>query len=113
MHSYIYIYTVYIYIYIYICVLVASQLTTLLCSYIHIQQGWLLIYPFLAQLAKIASGFRGFSGILPQRRGVPNLGKVELGSEDERPNPVLPNPGIMLNKGNHPQMAAQIQVSEI
>ena len=109
-YIYTYIYAlIYTYIYIYICVLVASQLTTLLCSYIHIQQGWLLIHPFLAQLAKIASGFRGFSGILPQRRGVPNLGKVELGSEDERPNPVLPNPGIMLNKGNHPQMAAQIQ----
>ena len=40
--------------------------------------GWAVDPSILAQLAKIASGFRGFSGILPQRRGVPNLGKVEL-----------------------------------
>ena len=26
---------------------------------------------------------------------------------------VLPNPGIMVSKGNHPQMAATIQVSEL
>ena len=34
-----------------------------------------------------------------------NLGKL--------PNPVLPKPGIMVDKGNHPQEGSTLQVSEL